>query len=225
MRRFGWILGVALACGMVASSVHAAPKSPPSAAVAADKALGILMAGNQRFVKGKSVHPHSSPNYRVSQAKDQHPLAVIVSCADSRVPPEMLFDEGIGDLFVSRVAGNVVDDAVLGSVEYAVEHLHVPLVMVLGHERCGAVSAAVAGGHPHGHVDYLVKAIQPAVTRAKSRPGDPLDNAVRANVINTVETLKTSQPVLSTLVSRRKVRVVGARYDLDSGNVDLVETL
>lgn len=207
-----------LALGLLAGEVVASPKS----ATSADQALRGLLEGNQRFVCGQTLHPHSSPKERLARAKEQHPFAVILCCADSRVSPELLFDEGIGDLFVSRVAGNIVDDSVLGSIEYAVEHLGVPLVVVLGHERCGAVAAAVAGGHAPGHIHHLVQSIQPAVKRVKGRSGDTVDNAVRANVQLTVTRLKQSRPILANFVAKGKVKVVGARYDLDTGKVELI---
>jgi carbonic anhydrase len=138
------------------------------------------------------------------------------------VPPEIIFDQGLGDLFVIRVAGNIVDDAILGSIEYAVEHLDVALVMVLGHERCGAVEAALQEGEIAGHIGALVKAIAPAVPPASDRSGDRLDRAVRANVVRVVAQLRASHPVLAERVSGGRLRVAGARYDLDSGTVELL---
>jgi len=133
-----------------------------------------------------------------------------------------LFDQGLGDLFVVRVAGNIVDDNALGSIEYAVEHLGARLIVVLGHEKCGAVAAAVASDHADGHVDSIVKAIQPAVVKAKTEPGDVVDNAVKENVRQVVAEIRKSEPVLEKLVKSGKIQVIGARYDLDSGKVQLV---
>jgi carbonic anhydrase len=138
------------------------------------------------------------------------------------VPAELVFDQGFGDLFVIRVAGNIIDDAILGSVEYAAEHLGPRLILVLGHERCGAVDAALGGGHVPGHVSSLVKAIKPAVDTAKGQPGDPLDNAVRANVRRVAGQVRASQPILAKMVAAGKLQVVGARYDLDTGAVEMV---
>ena len=145
-----------------------------------------------------------------------------MSCSDSRVPPEIIFDQGLGDLFVIRLAGNILDDAALGSLEYAVEHLGVKYIMVLGHERCGAVDAAVKGGEIPGHIGSLVKAIQPAVEKVKNLPGDLLDNAVRANVTMVVQQLKSSGPILEELVKKGDLAIAGARYDLDDGEVKIL---
>ncbi len=184
--------------------------------------LTRLMAGDQRSMEIHYMHPHQTKYRRELMAKGQHPFAIVLSCSDSRVPPEVIFDRGLGDLFVIRVAGHIVDDAVVGSIEYAAEHLHVPLVMVLGHERCGAVEATVKGGEIPGHISSLTNAIKPAVEKTKGMPGDPLDNAVRANVEMVVEQLRTSKPILSELIHEGRLKVVGARYDLDTGVVELL---
>lgn len=181
-----------------------------------------LADGNAHFVRGRSTHPNQSVSRRDEVAKGQHPFAVIVGCSDSRLSPEIVFDQGLGDLFVVRVAGNIVDDNALGSIEYAVEHLGARLIVVLGHEKCGAVAAAVASDHADGHVDSIVKAIQPAVIKATTEHGDVVDNAVKENVRQVVAEIRTSEPVLAKLVKSGKVKVIGARYDLDSGRVQLV---
>lgn len=182
-----------------------------------------LVDGNKRYTSSEMVHPNQTSVRRTAVANEQHPFAVVLSCSDSRVPPEILFDQGIGDLFVIRVAGNVLDDAALGSIEYAIEHLNVKLIVVLGHERCGAVSAAVKGGKASGHIRYLVEAIQPAVEKAKSLSGDILENAVRINVQNVVAQLKSSEPIIEEFVHEKKVDVIGARYDLDDGSVTFLK--
>jgi carbonic anhydrase len=187
-----------------------------------DTTWKVLVAGNRRYVSGHPVWPHQSVSRREEVAGGQHPIAVVLSCSDSRVPPEIVFDQGLGDLFVVRVAGNVVDDNALGSIEYAVEHLGPRLIVVLGHQKCGAVAAAVAGGNAEGHVDSIVKAIQPAVAAARNEKGDLVDNAVRENVRHVVDELDSSQPVLAGLVGDGKVKVIGARYDLGTGKVDMV---
>ncbi len=183
--------------------------------------LKRLLEGNQRHVRHKFTHPHQDAGRLREVASAQHPFAVILSCADSRVPPEVVFDQGLGDLFVVRVAGNILDNAILGSIEYATEYLHVPLVMVLGHERCGAVTAAVDGGKTLPHIGSLIDAIRPAVEQAKGRSGDLLDNAVRANVQLVVEQMKVSEP-LAGLVRGNKLQIVGGRYDLDQGTVEII---
>ena len=185
----------------------------------ADQALERLLAGNQRYVAARQEHPHQTPARRAELSGGQHPFAIVLGCADSRVPPEVIFDQGLGDLFVVRVAGNVVDDVVLGSIEYAAAHLHTPLIVVLGHSRCGAIGATVAGGELEGHLPDLAAAIQPAVDRARDLPGDLLDNAVVANATMVAQQLRSSEPVLSELVHAGKLKVVAARYDLDTGIV------
>ena len=138
------------------------------------------------------------------------------------MPPEIIFDQGLGDLFVVRLAGHVLNDEALGSIEYAVEHLGVRFIVVLGHERCGAVDATVKGGEAPGYIGSIVKAIKPAVDKAKNQPGDLLDNAIKANVTMVVEQLKSSAPILESFVKKGSLKVIGARYDLDDGKVTIV---
>lgn len=191
----------------------------------AEPATGIaqLTAGNGRVTGGKLLHPRQNRARREEVAEGQSPFATVVACADSRVAPELVFDQGLGDLFVVRVAGNVVDSAALGSIEYAAEHLHVPLIVVLGHERCGAVEAALRGGKAPGHIGALVEAIRPAIVASRREPGDALDNAVRAQIRSVVEQLERSTPVLSHLIGAGKLTVTGARYDLDTGAVEFLD--
>lgn len=178
-----------------------------------------LTEGNGRYVSGNTIHPNQDDGRRGEVAGGQNPFAVIVGCADSRVPPEILFDQGLGDLFVIRIAGNIVDDIGIGSIEYAVEHLGTPLVVVLGHERCGAVGAAVKGGEIPGHIKAIVDQIQPAVDKAKALDGDVTENAIKFNVEAVVEKLKASTPIISHLIEEGHLTIVGARYDLDDGKV------
>lgn len=189
-------------------------------------ALRALLEGNARYVEAKLTHPDQTAARRAELVGEQHPFAVIFGCSDSRVPAEIVFDQGLGDLFVVRVAGPVLDDAVLGSLEFAALELRVPLILVLGHERCGAVTAALdvveKGTTPPGHISHLVDAISPAVKRVRGRPGDALDNAVRANIELVVEKLRASRQVLAAQVSSGKLRIVGARYNLNSGRVDVI---
>lgn len=185
--------------------------------------LKKLIEGNERFVGSKMFHQNQSAERREEVAKGQHPIAVIVSCSDSRVPPEIIFDQGLGDLFVIRSAGNLVDDIGLGSIEYAVEHLGVQLIIVLGHERCGAVSAAVQGGEAPGHIAKLIEEIKPAVEKAKKQSGDLLDNAVLSNINMVVKQLQHSEPILKEFVHSKKLIIVGARYDLDDGVVTIIQ--
>jgi len=189
----------------------------------ADQALQKLLAGNLRYVTNAATHPDQTPERRAEVAKGQSPFAIVLTCADSRVSPEVVFDQGLGDLFVVRNAGNVLDDHTIGSIEYAVEHLHAQLVIVLGHGQCGAVSAAVAGGHAPGHIASVVEAIEPAVELAKDLPGDKVDNVVRTNAKRVAEILNRVEPILSESVKSGKVKVVAARYDLGSGQVEVIK--
>jgi carbonic anhydrase len=189
--------------------------------VGAEEAIARLRDGNRRFADGKATHDHQGPQRRNEVAKGQKPFAIVVSCSDSRVGPEIVFDQGLGDLFVVRTAGNVVDDVGLGSIEYAVEHFGTPLILVLGHNRCGAVSAAVSGGEAPGHVRAVVDAILPAVEKVKDQPGDPVANAVRANVREVVKRLQTAAPILPDRIKAGKLKIIGACYDLDDGRVEL----
>ena len=190
--------------------------------ISVDEVLNRLLEGNTRYMSGRSIHPNQGSERREEVQRGQMPFAVILGCSDSRVPPEIIFDQGIGDLFVIRVAGNVVDDAVLGSIEYAVEHLGVRLIVVLGHQRCGAVLAALKGGEAHGHIAALVEAISPAIHEARNQPGDLVENTVRAGVRRFVSQISGARPVLSELTRNGKVEVVGAYYWLDGGNVEIL---
>ncbi len=216
--------GIAVGIGLIVlvSFSGRALVATEGSAAAGDVAQQTLMDGNKRYVDAGPLHPNQTAERRAEVAKGQHPFAVIVSCADSRVPPEVLFDQGLGDLFVIRLAGNILDDAALGSIEYAVEHLGVRYIMVLGHERCGAVEAAVKGGKAPGHIGSLIKAIQPAVDKARNEPGELLDNAVRANVARVVQQVKSSAPILKESVRKGDLTVVGARYDLEDGVVAIL---
>jgi carbonic anhydrase len=190
------------------------------------RALHELLSGNKRYMAARMLHPRQGVQRRAQVAPRQQPLAAILSCADSRVPPEIVFDQGLGDLFVIRVAGNTADDVALGSLEYAVEHLGVRLVLVLGHERCGAVQATydmlTKGEQLHGHIAALVVPIVPAVQAAQAMSGDVVDNAVTANVRMVTAQLRTTAPILSSRVQKGALKVVGARYNLESGAVTLI---
>jgi carbonic anhydrase len=194
-----------------------------------DAVLARLVEGNQRFARGELAQPGRKPADFAALAEGQAPLAAIVGCADSRVPPEVLFDQGIGDLFVVRVAGNVVSGAgatVKGSVEYAVAELGVRLILVLGHSGCGAVKAALkhidAGDKVPGAIGDLVDTIKPAAAAVHGKPGDVLDNAIRANVERGVERLKGLEPILAGPIKAGRVKVAGAVYDLRGGKVTVL---
>jgi len=188
-----------------------------------DQALTQLQRGNERFVAGWPDHPNQSARRRREVSDSgQQPFAIILSCADSRVPPEIIFDQGLGDLFVIRVAGNVLDDIILGTIEYAVEHLRVPLIMVLGHDKCGAVTAAVQGVEVRNHIQSLAEALRPAVESARTQEGDLISNAIDVNVQQAVLTLRASEPVLLGACAAGQLRIVGARYNLDTGEVKII---
>ena len=191
-----------------------------TAGLDAEESLKKLMDGNRRFVSETYDRGDIGPGRRAEISKGQRPFAVIVDCSDSRVVPEFIFDQGLGDLFVIRTAGNIVDDIVIGSVEYAVKHLGVRLVLVLGHDDCGAVKATVAGGKAEGHIDAILQAIRPAVAVAMQKPGNLLDNAIAQNVDMVINRLQSAQPILAQALQTGDVRIVGGVYHLKDGSVD-----
>jgi carbonic anhydrase len=223
--RFGAL--AALAPAAVATALAAKPPKPGEAprpnAIAPGDALKRLMEGNARYA-ANSPNERDYSSGRAARAQAQHPIAAILSCADSRVPPEIVFDHGPGDIFVVRVAGNVVNRDLLASLEYGVEFLGVPLVMVLGHSRCGAVDAAIKvlkkKERLPGHLPELITAIKPAVIVAeKTMQGDLLDNAIAENVRRQVKRLEDSPPIMKRLYTGKKIDIVGAVYDLQTGKV------
>lgn len=195
----------------------------------ADEALKAIMDGNKRFVESMKKGAGRSAERRKEVALGQNPFVAILACADSRVAPEIIFDQGIGDLFVVRVAGNIVNPTnygIQGSLEFGVLALGAPLIMVLSHSECGAVAGSISalekGTEFPGSINDIVQTIQPAVKKAEGEKGDLLHNATIANVQLGVEKLKNSDPVISDLVKKGKVKVVGANYDLKTGEVTLV---
>jgi carbonic anhydrase len=204
-----------LVVAALCSGMTAADESVPSA----DTVLRELKAGNDHHVAKRYQHPHQTAARQRELAAGQAPHAIVLSCADSRVAPEIILDQGLGDLFDVRVAGNVASDAEVASIEYAAVHLHTPVLVVMGHQKCGAVTAAAESGEAEGHLPTLLALIRPAVDRAKGQPGDLIDNAVRINVENVVRQIRGSTQVLAPLVDRGTLRVVGAVYSLDTGKV------
>lgn len=196
------------------------------ASYSSQEALQKLLEGNKRYIGATMSYPNQTEKRRTELLQGQFPFAVVLGCADSRIPPEILFDQGIGDIFVIRVAGNITSPEVIGSIEYAVEHLSVPLVMVMGHDSCGAVGATVDAVANNvdvtGNVGSVVEAIKPAVQRVQATSGNMVENAVRANVELVVEQLKTSKPLLSSYVEQGKVRIVGSYYSMKSGEVEII---
>ncbi len=182
-----------------------------------------LIQGNQRYVNSTTVCHEDWIAKRAAQVEGQTPFAVIVTCSDSRVPPEIIFDQALGSLFVVRVAGNVVDDIALGSIEYGVDILKANIILVLGHSNCGAVQAALKGMKFDNHIQYVINALQPAVNAIKGQSGDLLEKTIKANVILVEEKLKASKPVLANLLEKGTIRIIGGYYDLASGKVDYLE--
>jgi len=210
-----WIAGILVVALALIADVSVQDK-PPSAA----EVLAELKAGNEHHATKHYQHPHQTAARQRELTTTQHPHATILSCADSRVAPEIVFDQGLGDLFDVRVAGNIAGDAEIASIEYAADHLGVPVLVVLGHQRCGAVTAATEPGEAPGHLPVLIAAIRPAVEQARGMPGDTIDNAVRINVENVVRQLTGSQPVLAGLAAAGRLQVVGAVYSLDTGKIE-----
>jgi len=227
------------------------PAHPDQPTVSPSEALSRLKDGNGRFTAGNMQHPHESADERKHMARDsyenagtislgmtaeqvvkrraeltksQHPFAIILSCSDSRVPPEIVFDEGLGDLFIVRVAGNVLNDEGLGSIEYGVDVLGARLIVVLGHQSCGAVDAAMktiaSKGKAPGHIQSLVTAIKPVVD---ATPKSDLDAMIKANVKHVVDALRSSTPILKTKVDSGDVQVIGGYYTLETGAVAFLD--
>jgi len=211
-----FICASGLVAAVLLGSVPSAQESSPSP----DAVLTELKAGNDHHATKHYAHPHQTAARQRELAAGQHPHAAILSCADSRVAPEIVFDQGLGDLFDVRVAGNVAGDAETASLEYAAEHLHCPLLVVMGHQKCGAVSAAVEGGDAPGHLPTLIAAIKPAVDAAAALPGDRIENAVRINVQNVVRQLRERTPILTEAATGGHLKIVGAVYSLDTGKVE-----
>lgn len=192
-------------------------------------ALEKLVEGNKRFVELKVTHPDQTKQRLKEVTAGQHPFAVILCCSDSRVPPEIIFDQGLGDLFVIRVAGNILDDSVIGSIEYAVEHLGTPVVMILGHENCGAVTAAVNEAYEHTHIDKILESIHPAVSKAKhDHEADHdkagiLKDAIVNNVHNVTQDLQAYSKVIADQVEKGELKLVEAYYSLETGEVKILD--
>lgn len=220
MKLIGMIMTGAL---LLAGSTSMASSSGPG--VTAEVALQKLMDGNKRYVEGTmSGTKICNLEARQKLVAGQHPYAIILSCSDSRVPPELVFDEGLGEIFVVRVAGNVAAKGeIIGSVEYAAEHLGVPLVMVLGHEKCGAVKATVdSKGHAEGNIGAIVSDIAPAIGQAK---GADAEDVADANLDLVKKNLTAGSPILAKLVEEGKLKIVTGKYHIDHGDVVLKDGL
>ena len=209
------------------ASANAKEKAPPKPqnVLSPDAALKKLMEGNARYVDGKSRR-HDFKNEREALVGGQNPYAAVLGCADSRIAPEYAFDSARGDLFVCRVAGNFANDDTVASMEYTVAVLGTPLILVLGHDSCGAIDATIKSlkdnKPPPGHIPSLVAALAPAVKASAQQSGNALDNAIRQNVIDNVARLKSAAPILNAAVEQNKLKVVGGIYRLATGKVELV---
>lgn len=225
-------IGAAVGAAVLAPASLAAPG--PKATVSAARALEMLKEGNARFIADRPESVTQGKQRRLEIARSQSPIAVLVSCSDSRVPPELLFGRGLGELFIIRNAGNTVDTVALGSIEYAVTQLNVPLVVVMGHERCGAVDAAVSVVEKQtvfpGSMGRMVEPIIPSVLQARMALGpkhthdELLDASVKRNVQRVVSRLRESEALLLEPLRAGKLMIVGARYDLDDGRVEFFES-
>jgi carbonic anhydrase len=188
-----------------------------------DEALQILLDGNRRFSEHRQCYPNQTAERRENVQNGQQPLAAVLGCADSRVPPELIFDQGIGDLFVLRTAGHVADAATLGSLEYAVAHLGIPLLMVLGHSDCGAVKAAVlGGGEEENHIRHITEAIQPALSEVDETGPNSVDHVAKIHAALTSRRLQSLEPVLSGSVEAGTLKVVACFYSLETGLVEVL---
>lgn len=201
-------------------------KLSPKGTPAPKTDLERLQQGNERFAAGKPLHPHQERARRMQTAQNgQEPFAIVLTCSDSRVPPELIFDQGIGDLFVIRVAGNVCDKDQLATIEYGVEHLHASLLVVMGHTKCGAVKAALEAGKLEGALPHLIGKIEPVVQQIKREfPGlkeeSLMEKALQQNVLTTIDTIIAQSQIVREYLHEKKLTIVGAIYDIETGKVE-----
>jgi carbonic anhydrase len=226
-RKFLTLLGAALSAPAWLQAAEKGAPPKPQNLLSPDAALDRLMKGNHRYVQG-TMRRHDFTTERAALAGGQNPFAGILSCADSRIGPEYAFDTGRGDIFVCRVAGNFANPDTIASFEYAVSVLGASLILVLGHQGCGALDATIKqiknGATFPGHIPSLTEALTPAVQAVDNQPGDLLTNAIKQNVVLTVQKLQTAEPILSEAINQKKLKVVGSVYDLKTGKVELVSS-
>ncbi len=235
MRTIPLLLACLFTIGAPGAEEHAAPApaargttdapvggEPAAQGLEAKQAVERLLQGNQRFVGDLTSKSHRDGDRRTAVAKGQHPIAIVVCCSDSRVPPEQVFDVGLGDIFVIRVAGNVLDAVGLGSIEYAAAHLHAPVVVILGHERCGAVTAAISGDAVPAHVLAITDLIQANLAGTAPATGDAVDQAVCINAKAVARQVASCEPLLKGMVAAGTLGIVAMRYDLDDGTVRIL---
>ncbi len=219
----GGFIGTGLAATVLGSNlINLEPVVAQNKDVTPDQALEKLMAGNQRFVTQKRKNPNQTVERLTEIAESQSPFAAILGCADSRVPSEIVFDQGLGDLFVCRVAGNIATSEQIGSLEFGTMVLGAKVILVIGHTRCGAVKAAIEGGSFSGQIGSLIGNIKVGVERVQRQPGtNKLETAIKANVLHQVEILNQSL-ILGDLIDKNLLKIVGAYYNLDTGKVNLL---
>ncbi len=220
------LVSLAFAQATPTSAPHDAHAMAAAPAPSADQIWADLMAGNKRFVEGKT-RPYAVVSLRHKLASGQQPHVIVLSCSDSRVAPELVFDQSLGDLFVVRTAGNVADPVGLGSIEYAVDHIHSPLLLVLGHQKCGAVTAACSGDKmPSRNLQAIVDKIDPAVTQAKTyaKADDLIESAIKENVHQSAKDLLANSEIVRNAVNAGKLKVIEAEYELESGKVVRLDT-
>jgi carbonic anhydrase len=226
-RKFLALLGAAISFPALARTAEKGAPPKPQNAISPDAAFHRLMQGNHRYVEG-TMRRHDFSTERKALAGGQNPFASILSCADSRIAPEYAFDVGRGDIFVCRIAGNFANPEMIASLEYSVAVLSSPLILVLGHQACGAVDSTIKqikdGASFPGHIPSLTEALTPAVQAATNQPGDLLTNATKENVLLTIQKLQAAEPILSEAVNQKKLRVVGGVYNLHTGQVELVNS-
>jgi carbonic anhydrase len=214
---------------------HAAPAaSAPSqhgghsakASLTPEQAIRRLREGNQRYTNAEPIYPDQTDDHRILAAKGQQPFAAVFGCIDSRVPPELVFDQGLGKLLVIRTAGHVLDDAVIGSIEFGVHEFGIPLVVVLGHERCGAVAATIEAieqaSSAQGEISTLIQGVMPAIEIARAKSGDLLNMAVKTHTELVVDQLRMT-PILFEAIEQERLQIVGAHYNLGTGEVDMIK--
>lgn len=189
--------------------------------------LELILEGHKRFIENHPIHPHQTLDRIRELKKGQHPFAAVISCSDSRIPPELIFDQGLGDLFVVRNAGNIISDYELGSIEYAVEHLGTKLIIVLGHKQCGAIKAFIDHKHDqvHNHIQNIIDYIksEPEEAEIEAEVSDYYDKAIIANIKHGIHVIEQSEPILKKFVQSGKVKVVGMLYDVETGHLEIIE--
>jgi len=230
MKPIKYLYSVCVSCVLISFFIFGCTKAKSTYQLPepdVNSSLERLIQGNERFMAERPIHPDQTLSRIKELQKGQHPFAIVVSCSDSRVPPELIFDQGLGDIFVIRTAGNVIGDFELGSIEYAVEHLNTDLVVVLGHEKCGAVGAFIEHKNDTSddHIQSIINYIKSEEEEANldENQTNYFDAAVRANVVHGVNYLKHSEPYLKELTNKKEILIVGAIYHLEDGKIEMLK--